>query len=150
MPMRDQVNLKRWIILVFLLMISMTFLFLQLLSLKAIDSTVSTFFNLNINVNSCDKKGQLSYVRRSNCVTSKCWQFWSQRAVSPHSIFKFHPQLLSRFQALESLQGLLSNRGRKNDVLVCWHMSLSTLTSPFSSSILLSIHFLTCWQGEFV
>ena len=54
--MRDQVNLKRWIILVFLLMISMTFLFLQLLSLKAIDSTVSTFFNLNINVNSCDKK----------------------------------------------------------------------------------------------
>lgn len=62
--MRDQVNLKRWIILVFLLIISVTFLFLQLLSLKAIDST-----------------------------------------------------LLSRFQALESLQGLLSNRGRKNDVL---------------------------------
>ena len=56
MPMRDQVNLKRWIILVFLLIISVTFLFLQLLSLKAIDSTVSTFFNLNINVNSCDKK----------------------------------------------------------------------------------------------
>ena len=54
--MRDQVNLKRWIILVFLLIISVTFLFLQLLSLKAIDSTVSTFFNLNINVNSCDKK----------------------------------------------------------------------------------------------
>ena len=54
--MRDQVNLKRWIILVFLLVISVTFLFLQLLSLKAIDSTVSTFFNSNINVNSCDKK----------------------------------------------------------------------------------------------
>ena len=56
--MRDQVNLKRWIILVFLLIISVTFLFLQLLSLKAIDSTVSTFFNLSkyINVNSCDKK----------------------------------------------------------------------------------------------
>ena len=54
--MRDQINLKRWIILVFLLMISMTFLFLQLLSLKAIDSTVSAFFNLKINVNSCDKK----------------------------------------------------------------------------------------------
>ena len=54
--MRDQVNLKRWIILVFLLMISMTFLFLQLLSLKAIDSTVSAFFNLKINVNSCYKK----------------------------------------------------------------------------------------------
>lgn len=39
--MKQSIFIRRWIILVLLLMISITFLFLQLLSLKAIDNTVS-------------------------------------------------------------------------------------------------------------
>ena len=38
--MKQRVVLTRWIILVLLLMISVTFIFLQILSLKAIDKTV--------------------------------------------------------------------------------------------------------------
>lgn len=39
--MKQSIFMRRWIILVLLLMISITFLFLQLLSLKVIDNTVS-------------------------------------------------------------------------------------------------------------
>ena len=38
--MKQSIFMRRWIILVLLLMISITFLFLQLLSLKVIDNTV--------------------------------------------------------------------------------------------------------------
>jgi len=38
--MKGRVVLTRWIILVLLLVISVTFMFLQILSLKAIDNTV--------------------------------------------------------------------------------------------------------------
>ena len=39
--MKQSIFMRRWIILVLLLLISITFLFLQLLSLKVIDNTVS-------------------------------------------------------------------------------------------------------------
>lgn len=43
-----KVLLRRWIILVLLLMISVTFLFLQILSLKAIDNTVISLLTLRL------------------------------------------------------------------------------------------------------
>lgn len=58
--MKERVVLTRWIILVLLLMISVTFMFLQILSLKAIDNTVCEKQNDKLNYGS-------ALVQRYNC-----------------------------------------------------------------------------------
>lgn len=89
--MTDQFKLKRWIILVLLLTISVTFLFLQLLSLKAIDSTLLSRFQVLKTL-----QGFLSNRGQKNAILNQLKLFSNVGQKQRVPLFLFHPLVFDR------------------------------------------------------
>lgn len=102
--MKQSIFMRRWIILVLLLMISITFLFLQLLSLKVIDNTVISRFRVLESL-----RGLLPFQHQRNLVLKHLKTF--TEVTKQHGIptFLFYPlpasfpvKNSSKFQNLEN------------------------------------------------
>lgn len=142
--MSQKILVRRWIILVLLLMISITFLFLQLLSLKAIDSTVISRFRVLESL-----RGLLPYQNQRKLVLKHLKTFSEVSKEHGVPTFLFHP-------LLDSLATRNSNKFQKQGddqcELLCSHQhfvfgvkssawqegksqALSTLISQFSTQL---------------
>lgn len=120
--MNQRIFPRRWIILVLLLMISITFLFLQLLSLKAIDNTVS-FIQKIISVYTNFKVAPYGSILQFSgylFIDARC-----------HVLLK----LISRFRVLQSLRELLPYHNQKYLVLVSIMIVSGCGRFPYMQSI---------------
>ncbi|KAJ7386404.1 hypothetical protein OS493_008528 [Desmophyllum pertusum] len=124
--MKEKVLPRRWmIILVLLLMISVTFLFLQILSMKAIDSTVISRFRVLESL-----QGLLSYRNQRNVALKHLKEFTELGKEHGVPTFLFHPLVfvLPTTTLIRSrIKEMAWQKGQSH--------SLSTLISQFRTAL---------------